>query len=66
MEGSQQYLNDTLTAMERSGNPESMKMANELRNAKDVKYVQISAKPSTINPNEFYFSVREFKLPTKP
>jgi hypothetical protein len=54
--------------MQRSGNTESMRIANELQTAREtgnVKYIQVKTRPATNIPNEFYFSVTEYKL-SKP
>jgi hypothetical protein len=66
MEGSGRYLDDTLTAMRKSGNKESVRIAEELqaaRKAGNVKYIQVTVRPRANCPNDLYFSVTEYKLP---
>jgi RHS repeat-associated protein len=68
MEGSRQYLGDTLRKMQASGNRKSMEIADSLDAALDaqkVKYFEVKARARS-NGTDFYFKVTEFDLYTKP
>jgi hypothetical protein len=70
MEGSSQYLRDTLNAMKKSGNSKSVDIANKLDAAwkgGKVKYVQVGPKPALSGePGKLDFFVTEYSIPYQP